>query len=465
MPVIHWFRRDLRITDNTALTAAARSSDEVITVYVMSGWSGSHSWTGAPRQGFLCGCLRSLADNLAAIGGCLVVRRGDAVAELEKLLVETKAGAIYFNRDPDPFGRETERRVAEMVRRHGAAAHGFKDIAIHEQDEIFTSAGGPYRVFTPYARVWMNTAKPPVQPAIRKLTTLKNVPALPLPRVEDWGLPSPAQIPEAGEKAARKRLADFLRGRIFDYGTGRDMPSAEATSRLSADLRFGTISVREIHAKCIQVAAEAEAPGRKSAVKFIQELIWREFYMQILWHYPEVLGHEFNPAHRDLKWKRAGKQFLRWCHGETGFPIVDAGMRQLNATGYMHNRLRMIVAMFLTKDLHIDWREGERYFMQRLIDGDIASNNGGWQWSAGTGADAAPYFRIQNPWTQAARYDPEGAYIKRWVPELCDVPAAKLFQPPGDGGRLVKNYPPPMADHARERQATLEMFASLRFHR
>ena len=459
MPVIHWFRRDLRITDNTALAAACKSAETVVPVYIASEWNEKHRWTGAARQEFLCGCIASLSQNISAIGGQLIIRRGSADEEFERLAVETRASSIYFNRDPDPFGRTTEEHVEKMARRLGLKVHGFKDAAIHERSEILTSTGGPYRVFTPYFNAWMRAEKSPVQAAIRKLHTPAHTKSMPLPSLEDWRLKSTANIPETGEKAARKRLAEFLRGPVLVYGANRDIPSGRNTSCLSADLRHGTLSIREIHAKCTGLAKEVTAAGRKSIFTFIKELAWREFYMQILWHFPEVLEHEFNPKHRHLKWKKASADFRRWCDGETGFPIVDAGMRQLNATGFMHNRLRMIVAMFLTKDLHIDWRHGERYFMQRLIDGEIATNTGGWQWSAGTGADAAPYFRIQNPWSQSARFDPEGKYIKQWVPELRDVDAAKLAKAPEAGGRLTKNYPPPMVDHAAERNVTLEMFA------
>jgi deoxyribodipyrimidine photo-lyase len=459
MAVIHWFRRDLRITDNTALLAACKEGKEVVPVYIASDWKGTHRWTGPARQEFLCGCLDSLSENISAIGGRLVIRRGRADKELEKLAVETKADAIYFNRDPDPFGRQMERRVEEMALRLGLKVHVFKDAAIHERDEILTSSGSPYRVFTPYARTWMLAAKPVVQPPLHRLSTPLGIKSLHLPTLEDWGLKSGAKIPETGEKAARKRLSGFLRGPLLIYGANRDIPCGRNTSSLSADLRHGTLSIREIHAKCVDLAKEVTAAERKSIFTFVNELIWREFYMQILWHFPEVLEYEFNPKHRNLKWRKAGADFQRWCDGETGFPIVDAGMRQLNATGFMHNRLRMITAMFLTKDLHIDWRHGERYFMQKLVDGEIASNNGGWQWSAGTGADASPYFRIQNPWTQTTRFDPEGEYIKQWVPELRDVDAAKFMKMPGQEARIAKNYPPPVVDHAAERDVTLEIFA------
>jgi deoxyribodipyrimidine photo-lyase len=457
MPVIHWFRRDLRLTDNTALAAACKTG-EVVLLYIASGWKTHHGWTGAPRQEFLCGCLRSLSQNIEAVGGRLIVRRGRADDELEKLARETKASAIYFNRDPDPFGRAMEKRIVEMAKRLGIETHSFKDIAIHERDEVLTAIGTTFRVFTPYSKAWLKLSKPTPQPAIKRIVTPPNIVSLPLPTLADWDLKSSAQILESGEKAARKRLADFLRGPIFEYGAQRNIPVGKTTSLLSADLRHGTLSIREIYSRCIQLTAQAiDAAQRKSIFTYINELVWREFYMQILWHFPDVLEHEFNAKWRGLKWREPGENFSRWCDGETGFPIVDAGMRQLNATGFMHNRLRMITAMFLTKDLHIDWRHGERYFMQRLVDGDIASNNGGWQWSAGTGADAAPYFRIQNPWSQSARFDPDGAFIKQWVPELRDVDPAKFMEPPA-GLRLAKNYPLPMVDHAVERDVTLEMF-------
>jgi len=232
----------------------------------------------------------------------------------------------------------------------------------------------------------------------------------------------------------------------------------DGTSRLSQDLRHGLLSPREAYERAKQASEESDADGRNSVWKYIAELIWREFYFQILWHYPEVLEHEFNPKYRGMKWDQDEVKYRAWCEGRTGFPIVDAAMRQLNETGYMHNRSRMIAAMFLTKDLHLDWRMGEKYFMQQLIDGEIASNNGGWQWSAGTGADAAPYFRIQNPWSQTKRYDADGKYIKQWVPELRDVPAKNLLEPPADGKPLAEGYPLPMVDHGTERDETLRRF-------
>ena len=235
----------------------------------------------------------------------------------------------------------------------------------------------------------------------------------------------------------------------------------QTTSRFSQDLRWGLLSVREVYHRCRASAKEPDAPGRTHIEKFLGEIAWRDFNFQVLYHFPNVLDEEYNSAMRGLPWRRAADRaddFARWCEGRTGFPIVDAGMRQLSALGFMHNRLRMITSMFLTKDLRIHWRDGEAFFMRKLVDGEIASNNGGWQWSAGTGADAAPYFRIQNPWSQSLRFDPNGDFIRAWVPELRDTPPGRLHDPLATGLRLEKDYPPPMLDHARERDLALAMF-------
>ncbi|MDD5350642.1 MAG: deoxyribodipyrimidine photo-lyase, partial [Chthoniobacteraceae bacterium] len=284
--------------------------------------------------------------------------------------------------------------------------------------------------------------------------------SLPLPTPADWGFDASAlTLPAFGEPAARRRMETFFRDAVFRYAEERDLPALDATSRLSAALRWGTLSARTLARRCREAAASAPTAARREGPrKFLSELIWREFYLALLWHFPGVLEREFQPGFRAVRWRREGPDFQRWCEGATGFPIVDAGMRQLAATGWMHNRVRMITAMFLTKDLHVDWRQGERFFLQSLADGEIASNNGGWQWSAGTGADAAPYFRIQNPWTQSARFDPDGAYIQTWVPELRAVPARALARPPAPGARLAPGYPPPMVDHAKEREVALAMY-------
>jgi deoxyribodipyrimidine photo-lyase len=448
-PVIHWFRRDLRLTDNIALHHASEQG-AVVPVYVLSTWQREHHWTGPKRQQFLCGCLQSLAANLEAIRSQLIIRAGDAAAELEKLALETNASAIYFNRDPDPFGKATEARVRAMCERLGIRCESFKDTVLHEPHEIMTGAGLPYRVYTPYSKNWLSLTKDKPLPRIASLGPAPTSQSLPLPTLDHWQLTLPAdtRIPEPGERAARARMKHFIdSGIITCYDTQRDLPHGQTTSTISQDLRFGLISIRELFARTRQNE------------KYIKELAWREFYMAILHYWPEVLEHEFNPDWRGMNWPGAEEHFAAWSEARTGFPIVDAGMRQLLTTGLMHNRVRMVVAMFLTKDLHCDWRLGEQFFHQHLVDAEIGSNNGGWQWSAGTGADAAPYFRIQNPWTQTQRYDPEARYIKHWLPELKAVPADRLTAAPKNGLRLAPTYPLPIVDHTTERERTLALFA------
>jgi deoxyribodipyrimidine photo-lyase len=455
---IVWFRRDLRITDNSALASAAKRAACVVPVYILSTWTARHRWTGPHRQHFLCGCLASLGDNLASIGGRLIIRRGAAIEELAKLVRATRAQAIFFNRDPDPFGRQIEAELTAFGREAGIEIVGFKDVSLHDADEVLTESGEPFRVFTPYARAWSRLKKSSSGGRVRGLKTNGSTFSLPLPSIRTWGLTAEVHVLPAGEKAARSRMKSFVESGLAQYGAGRDSLAEPFTSRLSQDLRFGLLSIRELFERCQERGAELSASERKSAQKFISELIWREFYLNILWHFPEVLKVEFNPQFRGINWPGELECFERWCAGETGFPVVDAAMRQLKQTGFMPNRARMIVAMFLTKDLLIDWRWGESHFMQELTDGEIANNNGGWQWSAGTGADAAPYFRMLNPWTQTVRFDPEGEYLKTWVPELRDVPAHRLMQPRAPNHRLAANYPAPIVDHAEARQQALKLF-------
>ncbi len=458
-PVIYWIRRDLRISDNVALSAAAHDGRPVIPLYFASQWRGQHHWTGAKRQEFLCECLASLANNLAALGGRLIVRHGSASAGIRRLIKESGAQVLHFQKDPDPFGKQTEAEIARICRELGVECHGHDEVVLHHPDQVLTQSGQPYRVYTPYSRNWLELPKTAPIGKPKPFQTPPDLVSEDLPTLAHWRLkPSGATMLEAGEKAARKRLKQALDGIVQRYGEQRDIPSVRGTSRLSQDLRFGLLSIRTIHHAAVQARQSASPAGRQGIDKFIKELAWREFYFAILHHYPEVLDLEFNPDWRGLPWLEPGEHFERWKTGTTGFPIVDAGMRELLATGYMHNRVRMITAMFLTKDLHIDWRLGESFFLQHLIDGEIASNNGGWQWSAGTGADAAPYFRIQNPWSQTARYDPKGLYIKQWIPELKQVDPARFLEAPKDGKPIAPDYPLPCVDHHTERERTLAIF-------
>jgi deoxyribodipyrimidine photo-lyase len=458
-PVIHWFRRDLRIADNTSLLAASASGNPVIPVFLLSRWSGKHHWTGPNRQEFLCGCLASLAKNLELHQGRLIIRQGDALEELKKLVHETKARAIYFNSDPDPYGKSVEAALREWCAEVNIEYHAHHDASLHGPSEVLTQSEQPYRVYTPYSRNWLSLPKPSPSGKPKDLGTPASVKSLPLPEISTWGLEKPnAQLAPAGERAARDRLQAAIAEKISLYGSTRDFPALGGTSRISQDLRYGLLSIRTVFAKCLAAKSTASLAGQANIDIFIKELAWREFYFAILHHFPNVLDEEFNPDWRGLPWDEPGELFERWKNGCTGFPIVDAGMRELKATGFMHNRVRMITAMFLTKDLHIDWKQGESWFMQHLLDGEIASNNGGWQWSAGTGADAAPYFRIQNPWSQTVKFDVDGAYIKKWIPELAKTHPARFIEAPKDGRPIAPDYPLPCVDHKTERERTLAIF-------
>lgn len=460
---LHWFRRDLRLTDNTALHHATAAASQVIPVHILSDWKKEHGWTGPNRQQFLCGSLQSLAKNLEALDSRLIFRCGRADVELERLIHQTGAVAVYFNRDYDPYGRAMEAQVRAMCERHGIACHAYDDRVLHPPETVLTGGGQPYRVFTPYAKNWVNLPKPPALPRVSTLgaKAAAKITSLEPPTNAHWQITEPTgEMPAAGERAARQRLKHLIEGDILHrYHEQRNTPAGRTTSGLSQDLRHGLLGIREVHQRCQEAGQGAPAGAQTSIATYIKELAWREFYIAILWHYPHVFEEEFNADWRGLPWPGSEADFQRWAEGRTGFPIVDAGMRQLLHTGLMHNRVRMIVAMFLTKDLHCDWRMGEAWFMQQLVDGENASNNGGWQWSAGTGADAAPYFRIQNPWLQSVRFDPQGLYIKQWVPELKDVPAALFHEPPAPGLPLAPGYPLPMVDHRTERDRTLAIFA------
>lgn len=461
--VIHWFRRDLRIADNTALCRAAKPGIPLVPVYILSDWRDTHHWTGPNRQHFLCGSLESLAKNLEVLGGRLIVRQGKAVDELRKIILESHAVALHFNADPDPFGRSVENAVRVMCAEHGVECHAHADVTLHGPDEVLTQSQLPYRVYTPYSRNWLGLPKPSPLAKPGSLRTPANLKSLPLPTVNTWGWEIPAaHMVAPGERAARERLRSAISGKIRAYADKRDFPAENGTSRISQDLRHGLVSIRTVYAEVMKARDAASLSEKAGIDVFIKELAWREFYFAILHHFPNVLDEEFNAEWRGLPWDEPGPLFDAWKNGQTGFPIVDAGMRELKATGFMHNRVRMITAMFLTKDLHIDWKLGESWFMQNLVDGEIASNNGGWQWSAGTGADAAPYFRIQNPWSQTTKFDPNGIYIKRWVPELAKVHPSRFLEAPKDGRPLAPDYPLPCVDHKTERERTLAIFKNHR---
>jgi len=415
---LHWFRRDLRMADNLGLHAAARDHERVYGFYLFEDRALRDPAMGAPRLAFLLDSLDSLRRNLAERGGQLLWGRGEAVEELLRIVALTGARAVTCNFDGEPEGHARDLQVRRALQSRGIPLRAWKDDVLHDAREALKADGTPYVVFTPYAKAWRALPKAAPVPAPR-LQPVPVLPQPPLPTLAELGFHSEAEIPRGGERAGRDRLAEFLAEPIHHYKDRRDLPAIDGTSRLSPHLAVGTLSPRTVYAKAVAAIEKAPqaSPSRLQGETYITELIWREFYRQILWKFPHVQHGAFKPAYAALAWENNQDYFAAWCQGRTGFPIVDAAMRQLNRTGWMHNRLRMIAASFLTKDLLVDWQWGERYFMQRLADADLASNNGGWQWSASTGTDAQPYFRIFNPNRQAERYDPEGHFIAKYVPE------------------------------------------------
>jgi deoxyribodipyrimidine photo-lyase len=432
----------LRLADNAALYSACREADVVVPVFIFDPLILKAPDTGAPIVGFMLECLRALEADIREAGGRLLIRHGPPEREMEELLRQTKANALYFNRDYEPMARRRDAAVEKLARGLGVEARSFKDGVLHEPDEILKTDGTPYKVFTPYSHAWRAKAKAQVLPKAKFPQGAKFTPPAgrALPTAKELGFAVEIPLPPASEEAARRLFATFCSRDLPRYAEVRNLPALDATSRLSPHLRLGTISARTI-AAAAEKAAQQHPSARRQVDTFVGELIWRDFYRQILWHFPHVADGCFKTQYDRLPWENSERCFKAWREGRTGFPIVDAGMRQLNRTGWMHNRARMITAMFLTKDLLVSWQWGERYFMQKLLDADLASNNGGWQWSAGTGTDAQPYFRIFNPISQTQKFDPEGAYIRQYVPEID-----------------TKDYPAPIVNHAEQRLKTLAMF-------
>jgi deoxyribodipyrimidine photo-lyase len=460
---LHWFRNDLRLDDNRALAAAAKGAGELVLLFVLDPRLLGGAKAATPRASFLVGCLERLAADLEARGQRLVIARGDPARLVPKIARDARVSRVTWSRDASPFARRRDTLVRRALEADGIAVTDHKDRVVFESDEIRTKQGGPFQVFTPYRNAWWARfeADPPEGAARLRLPPPVEVASAPLPARD--AVPcriAAGDLPAAGEAAARRRLDRFLDGAVARYATDRDRPDVDGTSRLSPYLRFGALSVRRCFAAARE-CARAEPRSRAGIAKWLDELVWREFYMAVLAEHPHVLGRSFRPAFDAVRWEDDDAGFAAWCEGRTGYPFVDAAMRQLAATGWMHNRARMVVASFLTKDLLIDWRRGERFFYDLLVDGEPASNNGGWQWAASTGTDAQPYFRIFHPVSQGERFDPEGRYVRRWVPELRDVPA-KWLQRPWEAPSPPRDYPRPIVDHAERRQLALARYEAAR---
>ncbi|RZF26132.1 deoxyribodipyrimidine photo-lyase [Paraburkholderia sp. UYCP14C] len=481
-----WFRRDLRSTDHAALYYALKHCERVWCVFVfdttilqpiVDTWQTRHP--GEPvqdrRVDFILASLAELDDALRANGGGLVVLYGDPAELVPKLAAELRVDAVFANHDYEPVAIVRDATVGERLEEAGRQWLTFKDQTIFERDELLNGQGKPFAVFTPYKNAWLKQLgafdlKPyPVETYTKHLAPPPRKLDRQLPTLDQLGF-APSNLTDlqlpTGMSGARQLRDDFLT-RIDSYADRRDFPAVKGPSYLSVHLRFGTVSIRTLARLAYEMSLQ---PDGKGAATWLSELIWRDFYFMVLAHHPHIAkGASFKPEYEHLRWetgRSADAAFAAWCDGRTGYPLVDAAMLQLNQTGYMHNRLRMVTASFLAKDLGIDWRLGERYFADLLNDFDFSANNGGWQWAASTGCDAQPYFRIFNPVTQSEKFDPDGRFIKRYLPQLAKLPAKWIHAPWLAGAeRLAEfgvvlggNYPEPIVDHAQARVRTLARY-------
>ncbi|AXB45438.1 cryptochrome/photolyase family protein [Amycolatopsis albispora] len=445
-PAILWFRRDLRLGDHAALLTAAKSASRVLALYVLD--DALLKPSGAPRTAFLSGCLRALDEQLS---GRLLVVHGDPVRAVPEVAEAIGAGSVHVHADTAPYGRRRDQEVAAELGRRGVDWVETGSSYAITPGRVTKPDGEPYRVFTPFFRAWLRHGWP--SPADTSASTVDwidpdGLSGVDIPDAPDLGSMT---LPEPGERAALAAWDHFRDEALPDYDNRRDRPDLDASSRLSPYLRWGCVHPRTLLA---ELGDEDEA--------FRAELAWREFHADVLWHRPETARRNYNTKFDAMKLETgpaARSAFEAWCQGRTGYPVVDAGMRQLLAEGWMHNRVRMIVASFLVKDLHLPWWWGARHFMRHLVDGDLASNQLNWQWVAGSGTDAAPYFRIFNPTTQGEKFDPQGDYVRRYVPELAGLSGKTVHQPwkagPPDG------YPAPVVEHAHERRVALERYGEL----
>jgi deoxyribodipyrimidine photo-lyase len=422
---LFWFRRDLRLQDNIALFESLNGKHSVLPLFIIdTNIINKLKDKSDPRMTFIYDQLRNIDTELRTWSSGLLVEMGDPVEVFRKLLQTYNILAVYTNRDYEPYAIRRDQQVEKLLSDHKVQFHTYKDQVIFEPDEIAKNDGNPYTVFTPYKNRWLDVLQDSLllqKPGEKHLDHLYNSPVKQLPELSDIGFHRSAL--DFPPKSIKMDI-------IKNYHKTRDFPGIEGTSRLGVHLRFGTISIRELVRKTRDVNET-----------FLSELIWREFFMMILYHFPETTKHAFREAYDRIPWRSSEQDFQKWCEGNTGFPIVDAGMRELNRTGYMHNRVRMIAANFLTKLLLIDWRQGEQYFAEKLLDYEQSSNMGNWQWAAGSGCDAAPYFRIFNPEIQIKKFDPDLKYIKKWIPEY-----------------NTNKYPKPMIDYKYARERALSVY-------
>ncbi|WP_273147619.1 cryptochrome/photolyase family protein [Oceanicaulis alexandrii] len=471
-PVIVWFRQDLRLADNPALQAAAATGAPVLPVYILDDEAPGAWKPGGASRWWLHHSLTSLARDIEQLGGRLIFQKGPAQACLEALIEDVGADAVFWNRQYEPWARKRDEAIKSALKTADVKARSFNGSLIVEPWDIATKAGAPYKVFTPFWRS-LKAGHAPSEPSDRPdaltfqdykggcaLEALKLLPTKP-----DWsGGLDDNWTP--GEAAAHGRLGQFLQHSVTAYSDRRNLPAEHGTSKLSPHLHFGEISPRQVwHA--VKRSDHAQSEG---ADTYLSEIAWREFSYNLLYHFPDLPEANFQSKFDGFEWTGQEKDLEAWRRGRTGYPIVDAGMRELWATGWMHNRVRMIVASFLIKDLMIDWREGEAWFWDTLVDADLSSNSASWQWTAGSGADAAPYFRVFNPVGQSEKFDPDGDYLRMWLPELTKLPNKAIHAPwmadasvlRQAGVRLGETYPEPIVDHGEARKRALAAFEKIK---
>lgn len=465
MTQLVWFRNDLRVADNAALTAACKQQQPVQACFIVTPaqWQ-EHDWSPARVQ-FVLDHANALSEELAKLGIPLsfmtATTFAESVEKLEKFCRRESIRHVHFNEEYGVNERRRDKAVKHTLDDIGVAVNKYRDQTVAPVGTILTQQGEPYSVFTPFSRRWRSWVDE-AQPTLFPVPKPVGEPVKPL---YYEGLPKcfdnpPPRLVETGEDAAHQQLEQFLDDHGGDYKDLRDLPSVDGTSQLSPYLANGVLSGKQ----CLIAARQQQGMGgnQEGLATWTNEIAWRDFYINILYHYPRISMHRaFKPETEALQWNTPGENFEAWKSGNTGIPIVDAAMRQLNQTGWMHNRLRMITAMFLTKNLFIDWRLGEAYFMSKLVDGFLASNNGGWQWSASTGTDAAPYFRVFNPATQSERFDPDGEFIRRYVPEIAKLDNKRIHQP-WVGGVIPGGYPQPVVDLKESRKEAISKFQALK---
>ena len=461
---LHWHRTDLRPSDNLPL--ATVDSEPILPVYVFDPRILNHA--APPRVAFVLDSLETLREWYRARESDLLVVRGSAPEELARLADAYDVDAASWAQSYSGLGRRRDERVRERLAENGVETHVVHDHLHHEPGSITTNQGEPYSVYSYFWKKWRDREKRGSVPAPGADRLAAPDRETPIPTLADLGFDDPqATIPTGGYEAARHRLNDFCSGPIYRYEETRDRPAADATSRLSAHLTHGTVGVRTLHDRVVRAREDAPDEAAREAVEtYRSELAWREFYHHVLYFNPEVVTENYREYEHDIEWRSDPDELRAWRAGETGYPIVDAGMRQLREEAWMHNRLRMIVASFLTKDLLIDWRKGYDWFRRKLVDHNPANDNGGWQWAASTGTDAQPYFRIFNPMTQGERHDPDAEYIREYVPELRGVDADLIHEwhelSPTQRRRTAPDYPAPIVDHSERREQALAMFERAR---